>query len=42
MREVTEQIMEAIGGIGVQIAEMRGRIDRVFDKLPQPRTGLKA
>lgn len=31
MREITEQIMGAIGGIGVQIAEMRGRIDRVFE-----------
>lgn len=34
LREVTDQIMEAITGVGAQITEMRGRIDRVFDKPP--------
>lgn len=37
LKEVTDQIMEAIGGIGAQITEMRGRIDRVFEKPPVAR-----
>lgn len=37
LREVTDQIMDAINGVGAQITEMRGRIDRVFDKPPTQR-----
>ena len=37
LREVTDQIMDAIGGIGTQITEMRSRIDRVFEKPTTPR-----
>lgn len=41
MREVTDQIMEAIGGLGSQISSMNGRIDRMLER-PAPRrtTGM--
>lgn len=35
LREVTEQIMKAIGGLGDQITGMNGRIDRMLER-PAP------
>lgn len=32
LREVTEQIMNAIGGLGDQITGMNGRIDRMLER----------
>jgi hypothetical protein len=32
MRDITDQIMEAIGGLGAQITGMNGRIDRMLER----------
>ena len=37
LRDVTDQIMEAIGGVKDSVDQMRLRIDRAFDKPPSPR-----
>lgn len=38
LREQTEQIMSAIGGLGDQITGMNGRIDRMLERPPRART----
>jgi hypothetical protein len=38
LREQTEQIMSAIGGLGEQIMGMNGRIDRMLERPPRTRT----
>ena len=38
MREVTDQIMDAIGSLGNQITGMNGRIDRILERPAARRT----
>jgi len=40
MREVTDQIMDAIGGLSGQITGMNGRIDRILER-PSPSSRAK-
>jgi hypothetical protein len=37
LQSVTDQIMDAIGGIGAQITSMNGRIDRMLERPAAPR-----
>lgn len=38
LQSVTDQIMDAIGGIGAQITSMNGRIDRMLERPTATRT----